>query len=87
MGAGESRYVQDQERFVRENIKSFKAASPSNYCESQLKGKLRQLYANTDLNNDNKYSYILEHDWKKIKSKVVPKYASLNEKQGYRNYN
>jgi hypothetical protein len=86
MGAGESIYVQDQERFVRENVENYKNALPNHYSHSQIKGKLRQLYANTDTRNENKYSYISSYEWEKVKKAVVPKYSSVNEMRGERRY-
>ena len=86
MGAGESRYVREQERFVRENMDAYKKALPDRYTYSQIKGKLRQLYANTDMSNENKYSYVMDYEWKKAKEVVVPKYISIAEKNGYRKY-
>lgn len=86
MGSGESKYVQDQERFVRDNVDLYKSALPKHYSSSQIKGKLRQLYANTDTRNENKYSYVIDNEWKKAKANVVPKYASVNEMRGQRRY-
>ena len=86
MGAGESKYVQDQERFVRDNIDLYKNALPNNYSSSQIKGKLRQLYANTDSINENKRSYIYIDEWQKAKNKVVPIYSSIQEMRGSRRY-
>jgi hypothetical protein len=86
MGGGESKYVQDQERFVRENVEIYKSALPNNYTSSQIKGKLRQLYANTDTHKENKYSYVMDYEWNKVKALVVPKYASHNEMRGERRY-
>lgn len=86
MGAGESKYVQDQERFVRANIDNYKKVLPDNYSRSQVAGKLRQLYASTDMHERNKYSYISNYEWIKAKSKVVPIYANNAEKNGIRRY-
>jgi len=86
MGAGESIYVQNQERFVRENVENYKNALPNHYSHSQIKGKLRQLYANTDTRNENKHSYISSYEWEKVKKAVIPKYASVNEMRGERRY-
>ena len=47
MGAGESVYVKNQEAFVRENRDNFKKQL-SGYTNSQIDGKLRQLFAGTD---------------------------------------
>jgi hypothetical protein len=86
MGGGESRYVEDQERFVRANIDIFKKELPSHLSKSQIAGKLRQLYANTDTNNENKNSYILSHNWIDAKNKIIPIYANYDEKRGIRRY-
>ena len=86
MGSGESKYVQDQERFVRENMDAYKKALPNRYSNTQVKGKLRQLYANTDMSKENKYSYIMDYEWNKAKQQVIPKYASIQEKKGGRRY-
>jgi len=86
MGGGESKYVQDQERFVRENVALYKKVLPSHYCEGQIKGKLRQLYANSDTQDRNKNSYIMDYEWKKAKNQVIPKYYSVQEMQGFRRY-
>lgn len=86
MGGGESKYVQDQERFVRENMDAYKKALPDRYSYSQVKGKLRQLYANTDMSKENKYSYIMDYEWNKAKQNVIPKYASIAEMNGTRRY-
>ena len=85
MGSGESKYVQDQERFVNANVEAYKKILPSHYSRSQIKGKLRQLYANSDLTRDNKNSYILDHVWKDAKTKIIPVYSS--KRRGERNYN
>ena len=86
MGGGESRYVQDQERFVRENVEQYKKVLPQQYSNNQIKGKLRQLYANSDTHERNKRSYIMDYEWNKAKLKVVPIYSSTAEKQGVRRY-
>lgn len=87
MGSGESKYVQDQERFVNANVEAYKKTLPSHYSRSQIKGKLRQLYANSDLTRDNKNSYILGHVWKDAKTKITPVYSNERERRGERNYN
>ena len=69
MGGGESKYVQDQERFVRANIDNYKKVLPEHLSKSQIAGKLRQLYANSDCCSDNKNSYILSHTWVEAKKK------------------
>lgn len=86
MGGGESKYVQDQERFVRANVDIYKAVLPSHLSRSQISGKLRQLYANTDTNKNNKNSYILDYTWIEAKKKVSPVYANYDEERGYRRY-
>ena len=87
MGSGESKYVRDQERFVNANVEAYKKTLPSHYSRSQIKGKLRQLYANSDSSRDNRNSYILDHVWKDAKSKITPVYSSERERRGERNYN
>jgi hypothetical protein len=86
MGAGESVYVQNQERFVNNNINNYKKVLPSHYSNSQIKGKLRQLYANSDTCQRNKNSYIVDYEWSKIKQKVTPVYSCEQERNGYRQY-
>lgn len=87
MGGGESRYVQDQERFVNQNVGNFKKVLPEHYSKSQIKGKLRQLYANSDCSKDNKNSYILDNVWIDAKSKIKPIYQNTEEQRGARRYN
>ena len=72
MGGGDSKYVQSQEKFVRENYNSYKSKLP-NYSECQIKGKMRQLYAGTDERRDNRYSYINDQTWKNAKANVRTK--------------
>jgi hypothetical protein len=86
MGSGNSKYVQDQEIFVNANVEAYKKALSSNYSRGQIKGKLRQLYANSDLSRDNHNSYILDHVWKDVKTKITPVYSSERERRGERNY-
>lgn len=74
MGGGESRYVQNQEKFVRENYISYKNQLP-NYSESQVKGKMRQLYAGTDERKENQYSYINQQTWINAKYNVKQKWS------------
>jgi len=69
MGAGESVYVQKQEAFVRENREAFKKQL-SGYSRGQIDGKLRQLYAGTDISRENQRSYICAEKWKNAKSSV-----------------
>ena len=85
MGGGESKYVQDQERFVRTNINNYKQVL-KDYTNSQIAGKLRQLYASSDTHKENHNSYILNHIWINAKSKVIPIYANSAEKRGERRY-
>lgn len=87
MGGGDSKYVQDQERFVNENVANFKKVLPEYYSRSQIKGKLRQLYANSDTLNDNKNSYILDNVWNTAKLKIKPVYSNSEEMRGARRYN
>ena len=86
MGGGDSKYVQDQERFVNANVDNFKQALPEHYSRSQIKGKLRQLYANSDTSRDNRNSYILDNVWNAAKSKTTPVYSSVAERRGERRY-
>jgi len=86
MGGGESRYVQDQEIFVRNNVEKYKEALPPRYSREQIKGKLRQLYANSDTIDRNKNSYIMDYEWSKVKSKVTPTYSTVSEMRGARRY-
>ena len=86
MGGGDSKYIQDQERFVRENVEVYKNVLPKHYSQSQINGKLRQLYANTDNSYDNKNSYISNYEWNKAKEQITPKYYSVSEMNGHRRY-
>lgn len=70
MGGGESVYVQNQETFVRENRSKFKSQL-SGYTQTQIDGKLRQLYARTDTIKENKGSYINDIKWQQAKSSVI----------------
>jgi hypothetical protein len=70
MGAGQSRYVEKQEEFVRANVQNFQKVLPNRYYKQIVEGKLRQLYANTDCSRDNKNSYINSEDWKQAKASV-----------------
>jgi len=67
MGGGESKYVQRQERFVKANIENLKEVLPKRYYKQQIEGKLRQLYAQSDCNRENRTAYINEYDWNKAK--------------------
>jgi|UniRef100_A0A6C0LEM8 hypothetical protein len=86
MGGGNSRYVDDQEAFVRANYERYKQVVPQRIGPSQLRGKLRQLYASSDTLRENRNSYILGDDWEKAKKKVTPIYASKAEAGGFRRY-
>lgn len=66
MGGGDSKYVQAQEEFVRNNYDSYKKELP-NYSRLQIQGKLRQLYARSDEITENRFSYINETTWKNAK--------------------
>ena len=73
MGGGESKYVQNQERFVKANIENLKQVLPKRYYRQQIEGKLRQLYAHSDCSKDNLNSYINDYEWNKAKlsAKIV----------------
>ena len=86
MGGGPSKYVDYQERFVRDNYHKYKNELGSNYSSLQVQGKLRQLYANTDTVKENRNSYILDYKWNEVKNKVKPSYASKSEEKGMRYY-
>jgi len=86
MGGGNSRYVEDQERFVRDNYDRYKNVVPERIGRLQLEGKLRQLYASSDTIKENKNAYILSYDWEKAKKTVTPIYASHAEANGRRRY-
>ena len=75
MGGGPSKYVESQERFVRDNYQKYKNELGSNYSTMQVQGKLRQLYANSDTCKENKNSYILDYKWKEVKNRVKPTYS------------
>ena len=86
MGGGPSKYVEHQERFVRDNYQKNKNELGSNYSSLQVQGKLRQLYANSDTSKENRNSYILDHKWVEVKNKVNPTYTSKAEERGQRYY-
>lgn len=69
MGGGDSKYVQAQEEFVRNNYNLYKKELP-NYSRLQIQGKLRQLYARSDEITENRFSYINEITWKNAKRNV-----------------
>jgi hypothetical protein len=78
MGGGPSIHVERQEQFVRENLQKFKKEvnSPQRYMteyrysDEQVKGKLRQLYHNTDTLKENRYAYINETTWGNAKRNI-----------------
>ena len=84
MGGGsssyESRRIERQEAFVRENVKQFKDTLNKNrrygssynepYSNGQVEGKLRQLYHNSDTCRDNRRSYINPQEWDSAKSSL-----------------
>jgi hypothetical protein len=70
MGCGESVYVKQQEEFVCKNRTNFNKQLKG-YTQTQIDCKLRQLYAKTDCNDNNQWSYVNPTDWKKAKSSVV----------------
>jgi hypothetical protein len=86
MGGGESKYVQDQERFVRNNLELYRKVVPDRYSRGQIQGKLRQLYASSDTAQRNKDTYINDYTWNDIKKKVNPVYATAAEYRGERRY-
>jgi hypothetical protein len=86
MGSGPSKYVEDQERFVRDNYQKYKNELGSNYSRLQVQGKLRQLYARSDTINENKNSYILDYKWKEVKNKINSTNISNQENKGQRYY-
>lgn len=69
MGGGDSKYVQAQEEFVRNNYNLYKKELPD-YSRLQIQGKLRQLYARSDEMTENRFSYINETMWKNAKRNV-----------------
>jgi len=79
MGSGESVYVKNQEEFVRENRDNFKKQL-SGYTNSQIDGKLRQLFAGTDTKKENSWSYINSNKWNDAKSKVIVSYPSTSRR-------
>lgn len=69
MGGGDSKYVQDQERFVRENYQAFKDKLPQ-YSQGQIKGKMRQMFAGSDESAENHRSYINHQTWVQAKKSI-----------------
>lgn len=83
MGGGQSYYdrIDNQEKFVNNNLQTFKTALNQNYQshqykynDDQVKGKLRQLYHNSDTSKDNERSYVNKYEWSSVKNRVVVKY-------------
>lgn len=78
MGGGQSIETERQERFVRENCKKFKDVlnTPNSryidyrYNDEQVKGKLRQLYHNTDQLYENQRSYVCHYRWSNAKKQL-----------------
>jgi len=80
MGSGSSSYdnrIEKQEAFVRQNLTRFKqelnrGKDRNNYQyiynDDQVRGKLRQLYHNSDTVKENSRSYVNQYEWKKAKS-------------------
>jgi hypothetical protein len=81
MGAGSSSHdirIEKQEAFVRQNLKQFKDNLNSGkdrrnsyqmiYSDDQVRGKLRQLYHNSDTVRGNNRTYINPQEWQKAKS-------------------
>ncbi len=82
MGGGistNSQRIEKQEQYVRANLqkvklalnegRSYKVSYLQPYSDSQVAGKLRQAYHNSDLCRDNYRSYVNPEEWKKIKSR------------------
>jgi len=86
MGSGNSRYVEDQERFVRQNYQQYRNVISKDIGQLQIEGKLRQLYASSDECDRNRNAYILSYDWKTAKSKVSPIYESSCQANGQRRW-
>jgi len=71
MGGGPSIHVERQEEFVRKNLERFKKEVNASqrymtdyrYNDEQVRGKLRQLYHNSDTIKENRRSYINETTW------------------------
>lgn len=81
MGAGESVYVQKQEAFVRANRDEFLNKLNNNggnyrYSKLEVEGKLRQLYAGTDTQKKNEWTYINPQNWNYVKSNINIKYPT-----------
>ena len=80
MGGGQSIHIEKQEEFVKQNLQKFKSElnkSRKNskyfeeYSNSQVEGKLRQLYHNSDNFKDNRRSYIDPYEWDNAKKKLL----------------
>lgn len=78
MGSGQSQYVEAQEKFVNSNYKKYKEIlnAPNSryidykYNDAQVKGKLRQMYHNTDELQENRTSYVNRERWVDAKKKL-----------------
>jgi len=74
MGSSQSAYVENQERFVSQKYEATKKAlenvSDYKYNSHQIKGKLRQAYAGTDMRKENSGSYINNYTWGQVRQKV-----------------
>ena len=78
MGSGQSQYVEAQEKFVNSNYKKYKEIlnTPNSryidykYNDAQVKGKLRQMYHNTDERQENRTSYVNRERWVDAKKKL-----------------
>lgn len=82
MGGGESKYVEAQEKFVRENYELYKSKLPD-YNSCQIKGKMRQLYAGSDELKENQYSYINRETWLNAKHSIKYPYATERKTSYY----
>ena len=72
MGSSQSIYVEQQERYVRNNYNKVanelkNVEKNYTYSRGQIEGKLRQCYAGSDLSFDNRNSYITQYNWSKTK--------------------
>jgi len=69
MGAGESTYVKNQEKFVRKNFENVKSQLPKDkYNNFQIKNKLREQYAVNKNGGEyrQKDKWILNNKWKQV---------------------
>jgi len=83
MGSAESQYVRKQEEFVSKNVEKYKRVLPEYYNTRQIKGKLRELYAGSDLCRENQNTYIFKDDWISAKSKINSSYQTYNSNKSY----